>query len=84
MSDVRDSGRRRVYIGGPLNTQPVEQVGNQWSHFRDDDGRPIPDEVGDAEWTGARERFYYWAAQAPGGATYVHLTWLDTSGKVTG
>jgi hypothetical protein len=78
------SERKRVYIGGPLNNKPVEQIGDHWSHFRDDEGRPIPDDVGDAEWNGNRERFYYWATQAPGGITYVHLTWIDESGRVTG
>ena len=38
-------------------------------------------EVGDAEWNGEHSRFYYWAVQAPGGLTYVHLPRLDMGGS---
>lgn len=74
-------GRRRFYIGGPLNGQPVERVGDHWSHFRDDTGRPIPREVGDAVMYAepAKDRQHYYNASLPagGGSTYVHLTLFD-------
>ena len=74
--------RDRVYIGGPLDGQPVRQNADHWEHFRDDDGNPLADAEGDLEWQGHRGRYYYWAVQAPGGLTYVHLTRMNQDGSV--
>lgn len=74
--------RDRLFYGGPLDGQPVQKRGEYWEHFRDDAGNPITTDVGDTEWSGPHQRFYYWA-DGPDGLTYVHLTRIDKNGDLT-
>jgi hypothetical protein len=69
-----------LYIGGPLTGLVAEQIGEHWDHYRDDGGKPMPAELGDADMYSqpVRERRYYYLASLPdGGLGYVHLTLFD-------
>jgi hypothetical protein len=57
-----------TYLGGPLDGQEAS-AGR--SLYRDNDGRPLPVQVGDREWCRGRGARQFYARR---GAHYVHAT----------
>jgi hypothetical protein len=61
-------------------------VGEGWSLYRDDRGRPIAPERGDREWSGARRRHYRRTEAEPGslaggqdgGLVFLHASLADS------
>jgi hypothetical protein len=70
-----------IFVGGPLNGQVAERIGEQWDQYRDDSGQPLSREIGDKVMyqQPAGERQHYYLAFIAGQRemlaawAYVHL-----------
>jgi hypothetical protein len=51
-----------IFVGGPLNGQVAERIGEQWDQYRDDSGEPLSREIGDKirykQPTSERQHYY--------------------------
>jgi len=70
-----------IFVGGPLNGQVAERIGEQWDQYRDDSGDPLSREIGEKirYKQPASERQHYYLAFIAGHSdvlgdwVYVHL-----------
>jgi hypothetical protein len=75
-----------IFVGGPLNGQVTDRIGEHWDAFRDEEGNPLSREIGDSiiySKPADERRHYYMASMAGeghpeiGNYAYVHMSLMD-------